>query len=88
MSCIIFSDEYALHFYGNVNKHNVRIWILEDPHDYREELRDSEKVCVWEAMSEKDVIEPYYVEEPVVNVESYLNLLNEYFLSMLPSVPP
>lgn len=85
---IIFSDECVFHVDGKVNKHNVRIWGTENPHEYREELRDSEKVCVWAAMSVNEIIGPYYFDEPIVNAESYLHLLNNYFLPMLPSLPP
>ena len=36
MSCIIFSDECVFHVSGKVNKHNVRIWGTERPHETRE----------------------------------------------------
>ena len=42
----------------------------------------------WAAMSVNKVIGPYYFDEPIVNAESYLHLLNNYFLPMLPSLPP
>lgn len=38
-------------------------------------------------MSFKEVIGPYYSDEPKVNAESYLPLLNNYFLLMLPLLP-
>lgn len=83
---IIFSDECVFHVDGKVNKHNVRIWGTENPHDYREVARDSEKVTVWCAMSVNEVIGPYYFDEPNFNGASYLHLLNRFFLSMLPNL--
>lgn len=44
---VIYSDECVFHVDGKVNKHNVRIWGTENPHERREVARDSEKVTVW-----------------------------------------
>jgi hypothetical protein len=32
ISRIVFSDEATFHLSGKVNRHNVRIWALEQPH--------------------------------------------------------
>ncbi|KFM58440.1 hypothetical protein X975_09349, partial [Stegodyphus mimosarum] len=43
---IMFSDEASFHLSGIVNRHNVRIWGSENPHEYPETQRDSPKVNV------------------------------------------
>lgn len=83
---IIFSDESVFYLDEKVGKHNVRIWRTENPHKYREEMGDSETVCDWAAISVNKVMGPYWFEEPKVNAENYLHLLNNYFLPRLPSI--
>lgn len=39
---IIYSDECVFHVDGRLNKHNVRIWGTENPHERRKVARDSE----------------------------------------------
>ena len=70
-----------------MNKHNARIWGSENPHETREVSRDSEKVTVWCALSIDRVIGPYYFDDPIVTGDSYLHLLNNYFLPMLSELP-
>ena len=41
---LVFSDEAIFHTSGKVNKQNVRIWGLENPHESLEQVRDSRKV--------------------------------------------
>ena len=43
---ICFSDEATFHVFGKLNKHNVRIWGSEHPHEIRELERNSPKVNV------------------------------------------
>ena len=43
---ICFSDEAMFHVSGKPNKHNVRIWGSEHPHEIREFERKSLKVNV------------------------------------------
>ena len=87
MSRIIFSDECVFHVSGKVNKHNVRIWGTERPHDTREHEAHSPKVAVWCALSTNQVVGLYYFDSSTVTGSSYLNMLNNYFLPMLPNLP-
>lgn len=48
---------------------------MENPSEYREELRDSEDVYVLATMSVNEVIGPYYFGKPIGNVPFYLYLL-------------
>ena len=41
---LVFSDEATLHVCGKVNRHNVRIWGMENPHATMEHIRDLPKV--------------------------------------------
>lgn len=45
-------------------------------------------MIVWCAVSANQVIGPYYPGHLIVNHESYLRLLNNLFLPMLPGLPP
>jgi len=40
----MFSDEVTFHLSGKVNRHNVRIWGTENPHEIVEHVRDSPKL--------------------------------------------
>jgi hypothetical protein len=44
---VIFSDEATFHLSGKVNKHNVHIWGLQNPHTALEHEWDSSKVNVF-----------------------------------------
>jgi hypothetical protein len=52
---LIFSDEVTFHLYGKVNRHNVRIWVAENPHTTFEHIRNSPKLNVFCAMSKEKV---------------------------------
>jgi hypothetical protein len=40
----MFSDEACFHLSGKVNRHNVHIWGMENPHATVQYIRDSPKV--------------------------------------------
>ena len=44
---VIFSDECVFHVDGKLNKHNLRIWVSENPHETRKVSRDSAKPTVY-----------------------------------------
>ena len=49
---LIFSDEAMFHQSGKVNRHNVRMWGLQNPQETLEHERDSPKVNVFCALSQ------------------------------------
>ncbi|PNF28684.1 hypothetical protein B7P43_G07888 [Cryptotermes secundus] len=49
---LIFSGEATFHLSGTVNRHNVRIWGTEHPHETVEREKDSPKVNVFCAVSQ------------------------------------
>ena len=60
---IVFTDEATFHVSGRVNKHNIRIWGSEIPHEFREIVRDSPKVNVWCGLMHDRVIGPFFFYE-------------------------
>ena len=56
---LVFSDEAIFHTNGKVNKHNVCIWVEENPHATIEHERDSPKVNVFYAISKNHVHGPF-----------------------------
>lgn len=83
-----WSDECTFHVSGKVNKQNCRIWGNEMPHDRREVERDSPKVNVWCALSQRGIIGPFFFEndaEVAVNVNhhNYLAMLRDFFIPHL-----
>ena len=60
---LIFSDKATFRISGKVNRHNVRIWGLQDPHEIVEHERDSPKVNVFLCnFSNKDLY-PFFFKE-------------------------
>jgi hypothetical protein len=43
---LCLSDEAAFHVRGTVNRYRCRVWRSENPHDFTERERDSQKVNV------------------------------------------
>ena len=57
---MIFSDEALFHLSGKVNRDNIRIWSLQNPHVTLEHEWDSPKVNVFCAISLTKVYEPFF----------------------------
>ena len=57
---LIFSDEATFHLSGKVNRHNVRIWGLQNPQEALEHERDSPKVNVSCVLSQTKVYGPFF----------------------------
>ena len=74
---IVFSDEANFHLSGKVNKQNVRIWGLQNPHAHIEHVRDSPKVNV------SSVYGPYFFDGNTVNGQQYLALLQKWLFPRL-----
>ncbi|GBM60197.1 hypothetical protein AVEN_273508-1 [Araneus ventricosus] len=74
---IRFSDEAYFNFDGFVNKQNWRIWGTENPHVALPSFLYSPKVMVWDAISSKGIIGPFFREQ-TINVAKYLGILDEF----------
>ena len=73
-----FSDECTFRVSGHVNRHNVRIWARENPHEFVEHVRGSPKVNVWCGMAHDRIIGPFFFNEPTVNRFNYLDMIECY----------
>lgn len=82
MKNICFSDESIFKLDGKVNKHNCIVWGYENPHLIEETPMKSPSVHVWAAMFHNKLIGPYFFDENVTG-ESYLNMLQTYFIPSL-----
>ena len=83
ISRLVFSDEATFHLSGTVNRHNVRIWGTEPPHQIVEHTRDSPKVNVFCAVSQDKVYGPFFFEGRTVTGRSYLEMLQVWLFPLL-----
>ena len=65
---------------GKVNRHNVRIWGTENPHETMEHVRDSPKVNVFYAISSSKVYGPFFFAESTVTGIIYLDMLQLWLM--------
>jgi len=72
LSRLVFNDEATFHINGTVNRHNVRIWGMVQPHETIEYQRDTPKMNVFCAVSQKKVYGPFYFDEKTIKGASYL----------------
>jgi len=68
---------------GLVNKHNCHIWAANNPYITMETAMNSAKVNVWCAMSNKEIIGPYFFENETVNQYNYFHMLKNYFYPII-----
>lgn len=80
---VVFSDEATFHISGCVNRHNVRIWGAQHPHETFEKERDSPKINVWCGLSREEVIGPFFFAEKTINGNVYLDMLENYCFPQL-----
>jgi hypothetical protein len=84
---LVLSDEATFHLRGKVNRHNVRIWGMENPHATVQHKRDSPKVNVFCAISSRKVYGPFFFLEKAVTGISNLDML-WFWLSLKRYVKP
>ena len=82
-SRLIFSDKACFHIGGKVNRHNIRIWGTQNPHEIIECARDSPKVNVFCAISHRKVYGPFFFAENTVNGAAYLDMLENWLIPQL-----
>jgi hypothetical protein len=80
---VIFSDEATFHLSGKVNRHNVGIWGLQNPHTTLEHERDSPKVNVFCAITQTKVYGPFFFDENTVTGVTYLGMLQNWLLPQI-----
>ena len=82
-SLLIFSDEATFHLNGKVNRHNVRIWGTENPHEIIQYERDSPKVNVFCAVSCNKVYGPFFFEGNSVIGQGYKDMLRHWLFPLM-----
>ena len=60
---VCFSNESTFHVSGLLNRQNLRIWGLENPHDTCELEQDSPKLNVWCGIMHDKFIGPFFFAE-------------------------
>lgn len=80
---VLFSDESTFTNHGNVNKHNMHYWSVENPHWLREvEHQRPWSVNVWCGIMENRLIGPYFIEG-TLNGQKYRDFLDTELKVML-----
>ncbi|KAJ4437756.1 hypothetical protein ANN_13694, partial [Periplaneta americana] len=82
-SRLIFSDEATFHTSGKINKHNCRVWGTQKPQRIIEHERDSPKVNVSCALSQRKLYGPFFFIEATVTGHSYLDMLELWLMPQL-----
>ena len=77
---MIFSDKASFYISGKVNKHNVRIWGLQNPYEIVEKERDSPKLNVWCGLMHNRIIGPFVFAESIITADNYLDKLKHSLL--------
>ena len=78
MNNVLFSDEATFHTCDLVNRHNCKIWAMEQVHENRDWQRDTPKVNVWLGITKSTVYGPFMFGEPTFNGSSYLDMLQQF----------
>ncbi|KAJ4445323.1 hypothetical protein ANN_07128 [Periplaneta americana] len=82
-SRLIFSDEATFHTSGKINKHNCRVWGTQKRHRIIEHERDSPKVNVFCALSQRKLYGPFFFIEATMTGHSYLDMLEQWSYDMI-----
>ncbi|KAJ4429745.1 hypothetical protein ANN_21949 [Periplaneta americana] len=73
-------DEATFHTSGKINKHNCHVWGTQKPHRIIEHERDSPKVNVFCALSQRKLYGPFFFIEATVTGHSYLDMLEQWLV--------
>ena len=88
LNSVCFSDEATFHVSGKVNKHNIRIWGLQNPCEVLERERDSPKINVWCGLMHNQIIDPFIFAESTITANIYLDMLKHYVVPQLEEFQP
>lgn len=84
---IVFSDECCFSLSGFVNKQNTRIWGSERPAEVYETPQNTPSVMVWCAVSQYEIIGPYFFQNETVTGDRYKSMLVHYVFPKLRDYP-
>ena len=85
---VSFSDESTFHISGLINRHNSRIWGLQNLHETYKLERDSPKLNAWCGIMHDKIIGPFFFAEKSITAQIYLDLLTEYVSPQLEQYQP
>ena len=71
----------------SLNKQNCRIWGLELPNEVYEILLNSPSIIVWCALSEIEIVGPYFFENQNVKGSTYERMLRYFLFPKLRGYP-
>ena len=75
--CILWSEKAVFHTSGFFSRHNCHYWAAHDPKVTVEKMQNRPNVTVWCGMTATRVIGAYLLHD-TMNVEHYLQMLEEY----------
>ena len=81
LKCVCISDRSMFHVSGLLNRHNLRIWGLENLHDTCKLEWDSSKLNMWCGIMHDKNIGPSFFAEKSITAQIYLDVLTEYMSS-------
>ena len=67
VNSVWFSDETQFHLNGFVNKQNCQIWGIKNPHVCITESFYCQKVTLWEAVSSRNIVGPFFLWDTVIS---------------------
>ena len=83
LSKIIFSDDATSQLHCKVDRHNLRIWGTQNPHNTLEIDHNSTKVSVFCGIKEKCEYNPVFFEGLSITGYTYLEMLQTRLLPRL-----
>lgn len=85
---ILWCDEATFKSNGEVNRHNMHYWSVENPHWMREiNFQRQWSLNTWCGIFDGRIIGPYFFDENLTG-EVYANFLNNEFLQLIQNIPP
>ena len=78
----MWSDAGCFKLNGHTNRLNCVYWQNDNPQLKVEKKVNLSGLSVWCAISSKGIIGPYFFQAPVTG-QSYLNMLNDWFLPQI-----
>ena len=81
---IIWTDEAKMCLNGKINRHNCYYWYTENPHNVYADEMQATGVMVWAGICYRGIIGPYFFPDGPVTGETYLSLLQDKVIPILP----
>ena len=65
---VCFSDKSTFYISGLLNRHNLKIWGSENPHDTCELKQESPKLNMWYGIMRDKIIGPFFFAEKSITL--------------------